>query len=708
MLKTRFVTVLFVIFIYKSTFAQTKVFIPDINFRNFLNTSYPTFMDISGDSLIADSAATLTGFLECSDKNIADLTGVEYFTNITGLWCHYNQLTSLPDLSAITDLSYLYCFNNQLTSLPDLSGNTALKDLRCQINQLTSLPDLSANTELSYLSCYYNQLTSLPDLSSNPVLTVLHCSNNQLTSLPDLSVNTELHTIECFENQLTSLPDLSNNTKLSFLSCSKNQLTSLPDLPANTALTGVLCSNNQLTSIPDLSESINLTTLDCSYNQITSLPDLSANTALTMLSASSNQLTNLPDLSANTALLELRCDDNLLTSLPDLTANTALTLIRCSGNQLTQLPDLAANIALTILACSNNQLTNLPDLSANTDLINLSCGNNKLTSLPDLSANINLSVLYCYHNQLTNLPDLSANKNLSEFNCSYNNLDFSDAKSLRTTDTLSNLTVFNYSPQNPFGSRDSINLCEGDTLILRIARQDSALSYQWFKDGSAISNATDTFYLFPNPTQSETGIYKCRSYGTALLSPPMNHGPGINEFISDSFIVSLNPKAEFTGLDTIYCLGDPSVNLTGIPPGGTFSGPGINNNIFTPGDAGEGTHTIVYSYEYLNNCVSADTQKVTVEICAGIISPEHIRSIKIYPNPGRGIFNITIEISQIEDIKLQIINSLGQPLHVEELKLAKGTYTGQFDLREYPAGVYYLQILSNKDIVNKNLIITEK
>ncbi|MBW8050926.1 MAG: hypothetical protein FVQ77_11435 [Cytophagales bacterium] len=62
------------------TFAQSpKAFIPDTNFRAFLNTFYPTFMDGSGDSLLIDSAATLTDTLNCGSQNIADLTGVEYF-----------------------------------------------------------------------------------------------------------------------------------------------------------------------------------------------------------------------------------------------------------------------------------------------------------------------------------------------------------------------------------------------------------------------------------------------------------------------------------------------------------------------------------------------------------------------------------------------------------------------------------------------------
>ena len=83
-------------------FAQSKAFIPDTNFRNFLNADYPTFMD--GDSLIIASAVTLVGLLNCSYYNIADLTGIEYFVNITQLICLYNQLTTLPSLTINTAL----------------------------------------------------------------------------------------------------------------------------------------------------------------------------------------------------------------------------------------------------------------------------------------------------------------------------------------------------------------------------------------------------------------------------------------------------------------------------------------------------------------------------------------------------------------------------------------------------------------------------
>ena len=56
-------------------------------------------------------------------------------------------------------------------------------------------------------------------------------------------------------------------------------------------------------------------------------------------------------------------------------------------------------------------------------------------------------------------------------------------------------------------------------------------------------------------------------------------------------------------------------------------------------------------------------------------------------------------------MKLRIFNSLGQQVLIEQIKQAKGTYTGQFDLSEYPAGIYYLQIMGINGVINKQIII---
>jgi hypothetical protein len=157
-------------------FSQTTE-IPDPNFEQALiDLGYDT-APING-SVPTVNISSVT-FLDVNYRNIADLTGIEDFTDLTNLLCSNNNLTSL-----------------------DISQNTALTELRCNNNELPGI-DVSNNTALTYLDCYNNQLTSL-DLSINNALASLYCFNNQLTSL-DLSINTALASLYCFNNQLTSL-----------------------------------------------------------------------------------------------------------------------------------------------------------------------------------------------------------------------------------------------------------------------------------------------------------------------------------------------------------------------------------------------------------------------------------------------------------------------------------------------------------------------
>ena len=239
-----------------------NVNIPDANFKAYLVGN--TAINTNGDTEIQVSEASVfNSYIVVQTLNITDLTGIEAFVSLTGLYCSGNQLTSL-DVSTCTALALLYCNDNQLTSL-DVSTCTVLYILRCSNNQLTSL-DVSTCTTLSYLSCDDNQLTSL-NLSTCTVLTQLYCNNNQLTSL-NLSTCAALEILDCSNNQLTSL-DVSNGIALTDLFCSANNLTSL-DLSICTALTDLECYDNQLTSL-DVSICTALADLSCSNNNLTSL-----------------------------------------------------------------------------------------------------------------------------------------------------------------------------------------------------------------------------------------------------------------------------------------------------------------------------------------------------------------------------------------------------------------------------------------------------
>ena len=107
-----------------------------------------------------------------------------------------------------------------------------------------------------------------------------------------------------------------------------------------------------------------------------------------------------------------------------------------------------------------------------------------------------------------------------------------------------------------------------------------------------------------------------------------------------------------------------------------------------------------------NNCTSTDSQEVTVENCANIIDHESAGSIKIYPNPNSGIFNIALTNRlQTNTIVIRIITGQGKQVYMEELKPVNGIYTKQADLSGYPAGIYYIQVVSDGGAFNQKIVI---
>lgn len=248
--------------------AVSEANFPDDIFRNYVSEKFDKDKD---GSLSANEIADVRE-ISVSGLGIADLAGVEYFTNLTELYCEKNQLTAL-DVSKNTALEFFYVAENKLTEI-DLSKNIVLRDINFSENQMTEL-DVSNNPLLYLINCDKNQLTEL-DLSNNNALELLWCQNNQLTSLK-FGEGCKLMYLDCGYNKLTEL-DLSNARSLEYLWCPVNELTEL-DLSNNLKLSGLDCEKNQLTWI-NFGENTVINSLQCNYNCLPYL-DISANTSLT-------------------------------------------------------------------------------------------------------------------------------------------------------------------------------------------------------------------------------------------------------------------------------------------------------------------------------------------------------------------------------------------------------------------------------------------
>lgn len=122
---------------------------PDAKFRNYVGR----FIDKDGDGYLRDEERLSVKSLNISNNNIADLTGIKFFTNLEELDCSNNKIATF-DLSENTSLKSLNCSRNLLTRL--LFGNEVLEEVDCSDNQIEELSLWSP--ALKTVDCYNNKL----------------------------------------------------------------------------------------------------------------------------------------------------------------------------------------------------------------------------------------------------------------------------------------------------------------------------------------------------------------------------------------------------------------------------------------------------------------------------------------------------------------------------------------------------------------------
>ena len=447
---------------------------PNYEFRQYLKAN----IDKDGDGHLNDTELNIWD-LDVTSQRIANLKGIEYFTNLRRLYCNDNKLKTL-DLSGNAELQQVYCSSNKLEQL-NLSGNSQMRIVECNDNENLTTLDVSSNPYLKILRCRNNNLSKL-DLSNNPDLEILNCNDNKLPEL-DLSNNKKLEELSCANNLLKKL-DVSNRSSLKKVICNDNQLVRL-DINNNGSMTTLYASNNQLTSL-------NLTGTYITYKKIENnvctvpankcvriiyLDDLAGDFDKTNVRSIdggeikgntievdlySNQVTYyyfcgngdtigfkilldwvgeetdvainenyFPDANFRDYVSKLdgRIDGRRDGALDK--KESALTEVNISNLTIRDLEGIKYFTELEKLDCTQNRLWDL-NLSRNTKLKQLHCENNILTQL-NLENQVDLEFLDCSNNRLTclNLPSMP---NLKEFKADGNIYGITINKTDRTFD----------------------------------------------------------------------------------------------------------------------------------------------------------------------------------------------------------------------------------------------------------------------------------
>ncbi len=288
----------------------TYVYFPDPNLKQAILSNLG-INPAQNQEITFSDASNYYSTINVMNKGIYDLTGLEAFTNIIGLYADSNLLPRL-NVTANQNLTILTASHNNLQSI-ELGNKPQLYRLFCQNNFITTI-DLDNSPALQYFYAMNNSFSTL-NLSDNPGLIGLSVSGTFYYL--DLSQNTQLDSLVLYSISLSSL-DLSQNTILRYLTMPYCQTYSL-DFSNNPFLHRLQLEYNQLSTL-DLSNQVYLTELICTGNQLNSL-NLTNTPQLQQLICNSNQLTNL-DLSSNPSLSRLNCMQNDLSFLNIKNGNT--------------------------------------------------------------------------------------------------------------------------------------------------------------------------------------------------------------------------------------------------------------------------------------------------------------------------------------------------------------------------------------------------
>lgn len=165
-----------------------------------------------------------------------------------------------------------------------------------------------------------------------------------------------------------------------------------------------------------------------------------------------------------------------------------------------------------------------------------------------------------------------------------------------------------------------VNGCSNSAIQQTIVHATPAVAFTGLQSQYCVSQTTPVLL---NGTPAGGTFIIGSVVNTALI--PNNQSLGslnIAYFAANSFgcadtlvqqtTIVAAPTISITGLASQYCTNSNPVILSGTPVGGTFSGQGINVNLFSPASAGLGNVGITYSFDDGNGCSNSLTQNTVI------------------------------------------------------------------------------------------------
>jgi hypothetical protein len=157
-----------------------------------------------------------------------------------------------------------------------------------------------------------------------------------------------------------------------------------------------------------------------------------------------------------------------------------------------------------------------------------------------------------------------------------------------------------------------------------------------------------------------------------------------------------------------YLMAGGGSNYVYVPPGAKINlSSGVNTifyvdtvDIINAGGAPIINKCSSIAYDYTN----APTNGCT--FTTAINQLDFPNSVSIYPNPGKGLFSVSLSqaaLASTAQTIAEVYNVLGERVNIGTLNQVRGDYA--FNISSCPAGVYILKITSSDKVITRKIVL---
>ncbi len=310
--------------------------------------------------------------LDCSDKSITDIEGIQNLSSLELLNLSNNQIRDITPISKLGRLKQLYLQGNNLQLLSPITENQLLEQVDISDN---SAIICSEQTKLEQSIGEENLTANQPCIEGMQQAQDVNFDDPNLQACirqtaQDLGAQhlEQIQQLKCVNQTISNINGIEQLTNLRELDLTQNNIIDIAPLEDLALLKKVLLGKNQISNIQPLKTSKYMQELRLDYNEITDIQYVTTLDALRQIHLTNNQIRDLTPLQSLTKLLELRISNNRIIDIDSLANLPKLSSLWIQGNQIADLTPLENLQNLEQIWLSNNWLTDLTPLQTQTKL----------------------------------------------------------------------------------------------------------------------------------------------------------------------------------------------------------------------------------------------------------------------------------------------------------------------------------------------------